>query len=36
MVDMIRAFDRFYEKHPHISFAIAIVAAAITLYWSMP
>lgn len=33
---MIRAFHRFYEKHPNIAFAIAIVAAAITLWWTVP
>jgi hypothetical protein len=34
VVDMIRAMDKFYEKHPRIACAIAIVAAAVTLYWS--
>lgn len=29
---MIRAMDRFYEKHPHISFAIA-VAAVVAIMW---
>lgn len=23
----MRALDRFYEKHPHVSLAIAVVAA---------
>lgn len=29
---MIRAFDRFYEKHPRISFAIVVVACFAVLY----
>lgn len=29
---MIRALDRFYEKHPNISFAIAVLAVFAIMY----
>lgn len=29
---MIRAFDRFYAKHPRIAFAVMLVACAVALY----
>lgn len=29
---MIRAFDRFYAKHPRVAAALMIIACAICLY----